>query len=84
LTNVARHASAKHVDVHLEVEEHEIRLTVQDDGRGASPESTPHLGLLGIRERVTALGGTLSLDGRGRSGRGGFRLEAVIPTQASA
>ena len=84
LTNVARHSSAKHVDVRLDVEAREIRLSVQDDGRGASPEATPHLGLLGIRERITALGGTVSVNGQGRSGHGGFRLEAVIPTEAGA
>ena len=81
LTNVARHSAARRVDVELDVADREVRLSVQDDGRGASPEVTPHLGLLGIRERVTALGGTVLVDGR--SGNG-FRLEATIPMGAPA
>jgi signal transduction histidine kinase len=83
LTNVARHSAARHVDVQLDVEDRALRLSVQDDGRGASPEATPHLGLLGMRERVTALGGTLRVEGHGRNG-GGFRLEATIPMGAGA
>ena len=81
LTNVARHSAARRVDVELDVADREVRLSVQDDGRGASPEVTPHLGLLGIRERVTALGGTVLVDGRGGNG---FRLEATIPMGAPA
>ena len=81
LTNVARHAAARHVDVRLEVERSEARLSVQDDGRGAPPDATPNLGLLGIRERVTTLGGTVEMNG----GEGhGFRIEAVIPVGAPA
>ena len=85
LTNVARHSAARHVDVQLDVEDGHVHLSVQDDGRGANrPEATPHLGLLGIRERVTALGGTLLVHGHGAPGGRGFRLEATIPVGASA
>lgn len=80
LTNVARHSGARRVDVLVEVGDRRVRLAVQDDGHGASAESTPNLGLLGIRERVTALGGTLEVDGR--SGQG-FRIEAIIPLGAA-
>jgi signal transduction histidine kinase len=80
LTNVARHSAAHRVDVHLDADAREVRLSVQDDGRGASGEPTPNLGLLGIHERVTTLGGTLRIDGSS----GGFRLEAVIPMGAAA
>jgi signal transduction histidine kinase len=53
-----------------------IRLAVEDDGAGANEAPVPRLGLLGIRERVVALGGQLALT----TGMGtGFRLEATIP-----
>ena len=78
LTNVARHAQAHAVQVHLETADHALRLTVEDDGRGVTGEPVPHLGLLGMRERITALGGTLALGAGGD--RRGFRVEAVIPT----
>jgi signal transduction histidine kinase len=81
LTNVARHAGARRVDVHLAADPAEVRLSVEDDGRGVQGEPTPHLGLLGIRERVTTLGGTLQIGGR--SGQG-FRIAAVIPVGAPA
>jgi signal transduction histidine kinase len=80
LTNVARHAEAKSVRVHLGAEDHSVRLEIQDDGHGVRGTLTPHLGLLGIRERVTELGGALELGGTPGTG---FRLEAVIPTGAT-
>lgn len=80
LTNVARHAGARQVQVKIESAADRVRLAVQDDGRGVSGEPTPHLGLLGIRERVTTLGGTLVIEGR--PGRG-FRIEADIPAGAT-
>ncbi len=81
LTNVARHAGAHRVQVRIEAADDRVRLAVQDDGRGVSGEPTPHLGLLGIRERVTTLGGTLVIEGA--PGRG-FRIEADIPAGATA
>jgi signal transduction histidine kinase len=81
LTNVARHAGARRVQVRIEAADDRVRLAVQDDGRGVSGEPTPHLGLLGIRERVTTLGGTLVIDGA--PGRG-FRIEADIPARTTA
>jgi signal transduction histidine kinase len=81
LTNVARHAGAGRVAVELDVADGQVRLSVEDDGHGVTGEPTPHLGLLGIRERVTTLGGTLRIGaGRGR----GFRVEALIPVEAAA
>jgi len=80
LTNVARHAGARQVRVELQAGDRELRLTIEDDGRGAAGEPTPQLGLLGMRERVTALGGTLAI---AASPAQGFRLEALIPTGAT-
>ena len=76
LTNVARHAGAHRVEVRIATEDDRVRLAVEDDGRGVSGEPIPHLGLLGIRERVTTLGGTLMIDGHSGAG---FRIEADIP-----
>jgi signal transduction histidine kinase len=80
LTNVARHAGARQVRVDLQAGFDELRLAIEDDGRGAAGEPTPQLGLLGMRERVTALGGTLAITA---SPARGFRLEAHIPTGAA-
>ena len=81
LTNVARHAQASRVSVDLGVSEKSARVIVQDDGRGLAGPAEPHLGLLGMRERVTAVGGSLDL--QSQPGRG-FRLEATIPIGAAA
>jgi signal transduction histidine kinase len=78
LTNVSRHADATRVDITLEARNDHLALAVEDDGHGPAGELRPHLGLLGMRERVTALGGTLVVGaGRGR----GFRIEASIPPE---
>ena len=80
LTNVARHADARTVRVGLGLDDGRIRLAVEDDGRGVRGEPVPNLGLLGIRERVTALGGSVSLGNRPERG---FRVEAVLPGAAA-
>lgn len=80
LTNVARHAEATHVRVDLEQTNGHVRLSIEDDGRGIAGQPTPQLGLLGMRERVTALGGTIATGGL--PGKG-FRVEAVIPSEAA-
>ncbi len=81
LTNVARHAQARTVRVTLGVEGRELRLEVEDDGvglpaGGLGGRSTGGggMGLIGIRERVRALGGTLTL-----GSSSGTRLEVRLP-----
>ena len=81
LTNVARHAQAQHARIRLDLEGSRVRVRVEDDGRGVRGELTPHLGLLGMRERVTALGGTLTVEPAPGTG---LRVEAVIPREAAA
>lgn len=67
LTNVARHAHASHVEITLHQSSHSISCTVCDDGQGVDPATVTHtngrrgLGLVEIRERMAALGGTLRL-----------------------
>jgi signal transduction histidine kinase len=57
-------------------------VRIEDDGRGAKGDAEPNLGLLGMRERVTALGGTLET---GPCGNGaGFRVAATIPVEGGA
>ena len=66
LTNVVRHADAKHVKVKLEVANRSLTMRVHDDGRGfrsAEVANTRSLGLLGMRERAELLGGSFSVRG---------------------
>jgi signal transduction histidine kinase len=60
LTNVTKHASASTVHIELEADESVVRLVVRDDGvGGASPERGS--GLIGLRDRIEALGGTIGI-----------------------
>ncbi len=81
LTNVARHARAHRADVHLSLAEGEVRVRVEDDGLGIAGEPVPHMGLLGMRERVTGLGGRLTV---GNAPGAGARIEATLPLGAAA
>jgi two-component system sensor histidine kinase UhpB len=73
ITNAAKHAEAARIRVSLERDGSGAVLTVTDDGRGfdaAAEEPEGHFGLLLMRERVTAAGGTLRIHsdpGRGTS-----------------
>jgi signal transduction histidine kinase len=81
LTNVARHARARRVSVRLELGARNVRLAVEDDGVGFKGPVVPHLGLLGMHERVSALGGTLRV---ANAAGAGVRIEACIPVEAPA
>ena len=62
LTNVTRHARATRVEVRLGLSDHQLELEIRDDGCGFPAASTPGtqaLGLLGMRERAGAFGGTV-------------------------
>jgi len=81
LTNVARHAGAARVAVCIDQsdddEESGIRLVVEDDGHGFDVANrTKRFGLLGMRERVAMLGGSLEIDSRPERGT---RVEAWLP-----
>lgn len=64
LTNVIRHAAAKHVVVELGHVPAEtlIKLTVRDDGSGMRPDAPPGFGIRGMRERVEGLGGHCTIE----------------------
>ncbi len=76
LENVRRHAQARRVWVRVEEENGWLLGEVRDDGRGFDPaQTTPGLGLSGMREWVELLGGTLVLEARpGQGTRVSFRL----------
>ncbi len=78
LTNVRKHARATKVLLRLSTSEERAELTVLDNGQGASqPQQAPSgFGLLGMRERVALLGGTLKT---GPEPGRGWRLEVIIP-----
>jgi signal transduction histidine kinase len=77
LTNAARHAGPAKVQVHLAYGPDEVTVSVTDDGT-ADPDRppVPGVGLTGMRERVTALSGTLHAAPRPE---GGFEIRAMLP-----
>ncbi|MFB6420413.1 MULTISPECIES: histidine kinase [Bradyrhizobium] len=83
LTNVFRHAGATSVNVLIEPAGQPgrdgrfcARVRVSDNGRGMEPGQKLGFGLVGMRERILALGGTLNVV----SGDGGLTVEALVPT----
>lgn len=63
LNNVARHAAATQVQVTLLQQPHALLLALVDNGRGFDPQmQTEGLGLLGMRERVRAVGGSVTIE----------------------
>lgn len=80
LTNTVRHAGASLVRASLATHDRHVVLTVEDDGQGLSPEVSPNLGWLGMQERVSAAGGTLSIGGNGDRG---VKVTASIPVEAA-
>ncbi|MEV0324541.1 sensor histidine kinase [Streptomyces sp. NPDC050658] len=82
LTNVARHASAATASVRIGYGRGVLAIQVDDDGSTTpGPPPAPGVGLLGMRERVTALGGHLRAQPRGQ---GGFSVQAEIPVHTGA
>ncbi|WP_214104545.1 sensor histidine kinase [Acrocarpospora catenulata] len=77
LTNVSRHAGPATAAVTISYEPQELAVRVEDDGLGSPLLSpTPGNGLIGMRERVTALGGRLQAHPRPQ---GGFSVHAQLP-----
>jgi len=88
LTNVSRHAGAASASVHLHYTPETLSVQVDDDGKGpitsavtsnGTRSSGPGLGLVGMRERVSALGGRLQA---GPQDGGGFQVRAELPARA--
>ncbi|MFI2103680.1 sensor histidine kinase [Isoptericola sp. NPDC019693] len=86
LANVRRHAGAHAVTIRLtrdgdDGDAPDVRLEVTDDGRGLPPGQVDGLGLAGMRERVSAVGGTLAVE---PGAEGGTRVEVHVPSSGGA
>jgi signal transduction histidine kinase len=79
LTNVAKHAHAQRAGVRASVADGALRVEVSDDGVGGA-DPTGH-GLVGMADRVTALGGRLEIDS---PPAGGTRIAASFPLPVEA
>jgi len=81
LTNAIRHAGPATATIWLQYDESALRIEVADTGRGV-PAGTESLGaghgLIGMRERAAAVGGTLEA---GPDPTGGYRVVAVLPAE---
>ena len=78
LTNTVRHAGATRATVSLHYGAADVVVEVADNGGGAGHPAEGN-GIMGMRERVAALGGALTA---GPDPRGGFRVRATIPIVA--
>jgi signal transduction histidine kinase len=82
LTNVVKHAAPTHCAVTVAAGEEQVRVEVHDEGpplgaaRHPAPATGGGHGLIGMRERIAAYGGSFSA---GTRPGGGFRVSALIP-----
>ncbi|AWS43696.1 sensor histidine kinase [Streptosporangium sp. 'caverna'] len=82
LTNIARHSAAATASVRIDYRPDALAIRIDDDGR-ATPDAAPvpGVGLLGMNERVTALGGRLRAEPRDE---GGFTVQAELPVDRTS
>jgi signal transduction histidine kinase len=87
LNNVFKHAQAGNVSVVLERGDQQLRVIVEDDGIGFNPALLqldavlPHLGLSGIRERLSLVGGTMTIESSPASGTTLFVQVPIQPAE---
>ena len=81
LTNVTRHAHAKHVRVELTLDSQGLNLNIEDDGQGMADTQAVHpgFGLLGMQERVASVAGRISISSKLGLG---LRLAIQIPKES--
>ena len=78
LTNIAKHAQAERVRIHVALDFDFVRVEVSDDGRGFDPEARADgFGLVGMRERVALAHGQLEID----SAVGRTVVRATLPAR---
>jgi signal transduction histidine kinase len=82
LTNIVRHANARHAGIALRLEGGSVVLTVRDDGCGLPParEGASGIGLVGMRERALSIGGSFRIE---RDGGAGTVLRVAIPASSA-
>jgi signal transduction histidine kinase len=81
LTNVTRHAGRAAASIHLGYQPHALTVQVDDDGPGPPQQpAATGFGLIGMRERVTSLGGRMRA---GPRTDGGFTVWAELPLRAA-
>lgn len=71
VNNAVKHSHAKRIDVGLNFDTHNVRLSVRDDGRGFNPNdqiADGHFGLIGMRERAEQIGGVLTIESANERG----------------
>jgi two-component system NarL family sensor kinase len=90
LKNVEKHSRARHVTVHLTNPGDIVQLVIKDDGIGFNPDHHPTrqkgkdgLGLLGMRERASYVGGTLKIKSARRAGTE-IEIRLPLPRDAQA
>ncbi|MCD1646508.1 ATP-binding protein [Marinobacter adhaerens] len=77
MTNAVRHGDPEHLEVTLETDSHELRLTIEDDGQGFHPEQQRNgLGLANIKERASLVTGEVRINSTPGQGT---RIEARLP-----
>lgn len=81
LNNCSKHAYAKNVRVVVHQEPNQLRVSIEDDGKGFDPSRLRGLGLVGMNERVSQLGGVLKVDSDPARGT---RLRVELPLPAAS
>jgi signal transduction histidine kinase len=82
LHNVAKHAQARNVEIHLERKGEVLKLRIEDDGTGirqVTNSMRPSFGLAGMQERVSTLGGQMKV--HSREGQG-TTISITVPLRA--
>jgi signal transduction histidine kinase len=79
LTNASKHAGATRAWVSVIAEGNELHMSVRDDGAGGADPARGS-GLIGLKDRVDALGGTIEIDSAPGSGT---RIEVELPVAPS-
>jgi signal transduction histidine kinase len=87
MSNIARHAQAENVSLTLEFQDEFVAIDIEDDGQGFNVEATfargqdgAPFGLMGMRERVDLLNGTLIVESRPGEGTS---VRVRVPLQSS-